>query len=603
MAKGTKAFDLGDTLASVLESVSETDTGHPQIEYIPISKIDPDPSNFYSLSGVNELAGSIEMLGLQQPLLVHPTKDGRYIVISGHRRRAAILEIVKGGSDMFAGGVPCIVDRSSASDALRELKLIMANSDTRKMTSADENKQAERLEDVLRQLEDAGFVFPGRLRDWVAKLSGMSRTKLARLKVIREKLSAPFLPLYESGRLDEASAYAIAQADARVQDRLRNYWAPTEIADKAEWWISSKIKYMAECYNRQCEANGSLCEHADTLIDQKMLHPNRYVDCEYSKCCAKCPKLGTCNKACACVAETQKEMKEAAKREKAKAKEEAAAAERQRAEEKAAKRKKDTADWQRFLRAAKAAGLDEGGLKKALCIEQDWWNDTVKKDANKELPRRIAGTWDDDVDGYGRIEDNPLDYLEDPEDFITVADTLHCSADYLLGRTDELTPPAAEPQQSEVEPLQSCSGAPGWISADGALPKEGHQVLILDKDGDVDIDRIGSDGDWFLSRRGDVMFWAPIPPAPGEDREADIAEPIEELPKWQTSDPPREGRYLCLVDMDTMKLHEQQCEWRGGAWYAYGSKIDDMFTVKAWWPLPKAWTPGTLDDEGGCAVE
>ena len=163
------AFDLSE----VLKDVSRPDTDKQQIRYIPIELIDPDPDNFYSLDGLEELAGSIEMLGLQQPLLVRPAPEGRFTVISGHRRRAAILLIRDGGSEQFADGVPCIVDYSAASDALRELKLIMANADTRKMTSADQNTQAERIEDLLRQLEDEGFQFPGRLRDWVSKLSGM----------------------------------------------------------------------------------------------------------------------------------------------------------------------------------------------------------------------------------------------------------------------------------------------------------------------------------------------------------------------------------------------------------------------------------------------
>ena len=56
--------------------------------------------------------------------------------------------------------------------------------------------------------------------------------------------------------------------------------------------------------------------------------------------------------------------------------------------------------------------------------------------------------------------------------------------------------------------------------------------------------------------------------------------------EWQTGDPPADGRYLCLVDMNTTKLHEQKCDRKDGAWFCYGSPIADMFTVEAWWPLP-----------------
>ena len=58
------AFDI----TSVLKGVSGPDTGKEQIEYIPVDQIDPDPNNFYSLDGLDDLAGNIELIGLQQPL-------------------------------------------------------------------------------------------------------------------------------------------------------------------------------------------------------------------------------------------------------------------------------------------------------------------------------------------------------------------------------------------------------------------------------------------------------------------------------------------------------------------------------------------------------
>ena len=45
--------------------------------------------------------------------------------------------------------------------------------------------------------------------------------------------------------------------------------------------------------------------------------------------------------------------------------------------------------------------------------------------------------------------------------------------------------------------------------------------------------------------------------------------------------------------MNTAKLHEQRCEWKGGQWLAYGQPIHELFSVKAWWPLPPEtlWLP------------
>ena len=95
-------------LAAVLGDVSKLDTGitpdgREQIEYIDIALIDPDPNNFYELTDIDELAASIELLGIQQPLRVRDEEDkpGRVMIVSGHRRRAALELLVKEGKEMY----------------------------------------------------------------------------------------------------------------------------------------------------------------------------------------------------------------------------------------------------------------------------------------------------------------------------------------------------------------------------------------------------------------------------------------------------------------------------------------------------------------------
>lgn len=211
------AFDI----TSVLKGVSGPDTGKEQIEYIPVDQIDPDPNNFYSLDGLDELAGNIELIGLQQPLRVRPGEDGRFIVVSGHRRRAAILLIRDGGSEMFRDGVPCIVDRGEESPAMRELRLIYANASTRVMGPAEISKQAERTEMLLYQLKEEGIIeFPGRMRDHVAEACRISKTKLARLHAIRKNLVQPLLEEFDAGHLNESVAYRMSQEHWLVQQEL-----------------------------------------------------------------------------------------------------------------------------------------------------------------------------------------------------------------------------------------------------------------------------------------------------------------------------------------------------------------------------------------------
>ena len=210
-----KKFNLGDYLKD--ENVSRLDT--EQIVYIDLDRIDPDPANFYSLDGLDELAGNIELIGLQQPLRVRP-EGKRFVIVSGHRRRAACMLIRDGGSDQFARGVPCIVDYGEASPAMRELRLIYANSSTRVLSAAELSKQAERVTELLYELKRQGVAFPGRMREHVAAACRVSESKLARLAAIRKNLIDSYRLAFDTGRLNEGNAYRLSQESQAVQREI-----------------------------------------------------------------------------------------------------------------------------------------------------------------------------------------------------------------------------------------------------------------------------------------------------------------------------------------------------------------------------------------------
>ena len=93
-------FELGNYLKGI---VSESDTGEERIEYIDIDLIDGDQNNFYALSDVEALAANIETVGLQQPLRVRTSEADptRVVILSGHRRRAALERLVQDGNGKF----------------------------------------------------------------------------------------------------------------------------------------------------------------------------------------------------------------------------------------------------------------------------------------------------------------------------------------------------------------------------------------------------------------------------------------------------------------------------------------------------------------------
>lgn len=213
-----RPFTIGEELKKA--GVPGMDTDLEQIEYIPIDKIDPDDRNFYSVDDVTELAASIELVGLQQPLRVRSGERGHVTVVSGHRRRAAILLIRDGGSTMFDKGVPCIRERGDVSKEWQELKLIYGNSATRILTASEISIQSEKVTEILGKLEEQGVKFPGRTRDHVAAILQTSKSRVGRLHAIRANLVPELLQEFDGGGLGETVAYRLSQEDATVQHDL-----------------------------------------------------------------------------------------------------------------------------------------------------------------------------------------------------------------------------------------------------------------------------------------------------------------------------------------------------------------------------------------------
>lgn len=410
------AFDL----RSVLDGVSDLDTGRESIEYITLDKIDPDPNNFYSLSGLDELAASIETVGLQQPLRVRDGEDGHVVVISGHRRRAACMLIADGGSDMFKNGVPCIRELRSRSSSLQELKLIYANSATRVLTSAEISRQAERVEALLYQLKEEGYEFPGRMRDHVAQACNVSKTKLARLHAIRENLCEGFLEQFDAGILSEAAAYDLQKLPAEAQEALAN-----------EKWLKKKrgINYRnAQVAAQKFEGYGknkltcpdsSPC-HLDPLARLKYTAYAQYgyYSCS-GGCCLNCYRRDDCKFKCDnAVAKDKADAAELRDAEAARKREE------ERIQE---KRKRDIqAECKRILPLIDKAELSD---------EVRLYRGSYDFNSVKAIRRFSKG----EFEGMTFYENSVLLPLG-AEQLVKLCHQLHCSADFLLGLTDDPTP-------------------------------------------------------------------------------------------------------------------------------------------------------------------
>ena len=216
-----KKFNLA-ALVPEMEAVSNSDT--PRITMIPITELRPNGGNFYDTSNFEDLADSIELNGLLEPLCVFRRGQGTgsYVIFSGHRRFKALrLLYEKSGFEKWAE-VPCIVF-PDPHDANREtVMLIHANSTGRVLSNWEKAQQARRLKEALVAMREGGAELPGRIRDLVAEEMQMSASKLARLEAIGKNLTeVRFAKAWREGRLNESVAYELSKLP---KERQKEAW-------------------------------------------------------------------------------------------------------------------------------------------------------------------------------------------------------------------------------------------------------------------------------------------------------------------------------------------------------------------------------------------
>lgn len=156
----TKPKTTGKTTSAKTSAKAETAPG-PVLLQVKTDNIIPNPANpRKDLGNLTELSSSIAAQGVQQPLVVTPAdKDGRHMIIMGHRRYAAA---VMAGLDTL----PCIV---RGADQKNQAELMLVENIQRSgLTAMEEAKGYAHLLDL------------GESEDQMAKATGRSRATVRR---------------------------------------------------------------------------------------------------------------------------------------------------------------------------------------------------------------------------------------------------------------------------------------------------------------------------------------------------------------------------------------------------------------------------------------
>ena len=491
------AFNLAD----VLKDVSNSGTGREQIEYIPLNQIDEDPNNFYQLTDLDELAANISLCGLQQPIRVRQKDDGRYIIVSGHRRRAALEMLVQDDPERWKE-VSCIVERDAVSPALQRLRLIFANANTRKMSSAEISQQAEEVGKLLYQLNEEGYEFPGRMRDHVAEAVSVSKSKLAQLKVIRENLDASWVDAWKDGTLTESQAYELAQMHKFWQAIIKEEWGFSVQSLYADTIKKFRQRFEA-VQDISCKYGLAVCEHTASMM-RKNVCRDWAAPC--TGCCFDCSRLQNCKNCCPEAMAKKKELKAVAKQANLDAKRVQEARDRPGTEF-------ARMVWERIGKARERSGCS---VKDLVFARGESFYDEFCDDPKQQKMESGEGDYSPNSTVSFGYNLRACDVMH----IVAVADVLGCSVDYLLGRTEDRKSHLGDAVPQKPVSYQGTT----WQT--GNPDEAGDYLLILEDPYSATInyehfnwngtvwEHAGGHGRHYPDIDGEILGWTHLPKSP-----------------------------------------------------------------------------------------
>ena len=171
-------------LQNNIDPNSVLDAKKDKIYYYPLNSLKPNPLNYIyeqddTPEEMEELKNSIIKNGLQQPITVTRSGDS-LIVMSGHRRCKALSKIFKeqktvkfNGKDINVDSVPLIIQAEYKTEE-EQFNALVASNKYRTIKPSTTSKIIEKAKSYYDSQVKAGLEEPGRTRDKIGKIAGVS---------------------------------------------------------------------------------------------------------------------------------------------------------------------------------------------------------------------------------------------------------------------------------------------------------------------------------------------------------------------------------------------------------------------------------------------
>lgn len=250
-----------------------------RIRLIPLDAIKANNKNFYEISGIRNLAESISIVGLLDPVRVVVTEDRNYRLVSGHRRLAAYQLLRDEAHGMKFDKIPSII--MSKLDTLdEEFALLTANATARELSYADKLQQEKAMRETLLAMKAQGRQLPSGLSQYIAESMGVSRNEVSRMHTVNANLVPEAMEKVTSGDLNASEAYQLARKPEleqketvrhlglRDKTRKKNVGAEYEAIRKETDSILPKMDGIAAMLCEDVRTAGCKQEAIDILKDR-----------------------------------------------------------------------------------------------------------------------------------------------------------------------------------------------------------------------------------------------------------------------------------------------------------------------------------------------
>lgn len=223
------------------KTLNVSDIVVPKIQMLHYKNLKSSKKNFYRQDRIEEIADSIELVGMVlQPLIVSKTDMGEYEVLAGHRRLAGCIYNVEVKGIKKFEQVPCIeiiagdlikemieeykekgMDAEEAMDVFAEYIVIATNSTGRgELTDYEKVMQAARLQIIIPIMHGDETLKGRALRAEIAKEMNKSNGMIGNYMNIYNNLIPAGMEMLEHGLLGITMAAKICSLKPDAQEAL-----------------------------------------------------------------------------------------------------------------------------------------------------------------------------------------------------------------------------------------------------------------------------------------------------------------------------------------------------------------------------------------------